>query len=347
MEKSFVNFGKINSNFMILINCNNNIHDPALNLALEEYCVRNLDFENEDYLLFYINDPAIIIGKHQNTIEEINYEYVKAHNIHVVRRISGGGAVYHDKGNLNFSFLSKHTDDSIHNFEKFTRPVRDALIELGVNAEMTGRNDIVVDGRKISGNAQFTNMKAMFSHGTLLFDSHLEDVVQALNVKIDKIESKGIKSIRSRVANITEFLKEPVTILEFKEKILQSIFRGCVKIPEYNLTEDEWKQVCKLSDEKYRSWDWNFGRSPEFNIQKTKRFPFGQIDTRLNVKEGVIREVKFFGDFLGHGDTEEIEIELTGKKYNQKDVSSVLEKFNLNLYFGEITAREFVDYLVS
>ena len=231
----------------LIVNTNN---DPTVNLALEEYCVRNLDVENEMYLLFYINEPSIIIGKHQNTIEEINKEYVDANGIKVVRRISGGGAVYHDFGNLNFSFITKYSPEFFHNFEKFTKPVVETLREMGVNAELGGRNDITVDGRKISGNAQFTNLKSMFSHGTLLFNSHIEDVVQALNVKQDKIESKGIKSVRSRVANITEFLKEEMTITEFRERIIKSIFKDYEEMPVYELNDYEWTEVNKLSETK-------------------------------------------------------------------------------------------------
>ena len=184
---------------------NKGITDPRMNLAIEEYILRHLDI-NQTYLLFYINEPSIIIGKNQNTLEEINTDFVEKNGIHVVRRLSGGGAVYHDLGNLNFSFITKDDGESFHNFKKFTEPVIRALRSMGVPAELSGRNDILVQGRKISGNAQFATKGRMFSHGTLMFDSNIDNVVAALNVKKDKIESKGIKSIRSRVANIAEFL---------------------------------------------------------------------------------------------------------------------------------------------
>jgi lipoate-protein ligase A len=327
---------------MILVD-NNNITDATLNLALEEYCVRNLDTSVEDYVLFYINSPSIIIGKHQCTIEEINYTYVREKNIQVVRRISGGGAVYHDYGNLNFSFITRHSDDNINNFKKFTQPVVEALHSLGIPAETTGRNDIVVDGRKISGNAQFSNLNSMFSHGTLLFDSNLDDVVQALNVKLDKIESKGIKSIKSRVANIKEFLHSPMNIEEFKSILIKHIFKGEPQI--LNLNKEQWEDVYKLSNRKYRSWEWNFGRSPEFNVQKVHRYDFGQIDARVEVKDGVIQNIKLYGDFLGQGDEADIEKLLIGIKYEEADILRTLENVNLAFYFGNISKEEFAKFL--
>ncbi len=331
---------------MILIN-NNDITDATINLALEEWAVRNLDFEKDDYILFYINSNAIIIGKHQNTIEEINADYVKEKNIQVVRRISGGGAVYHDEGNLNFSFLSKFSNEKIHNFKKFTHPVIETLINLGVNAGLNGRNDITAEDKKISGNAQFSNTKAMFSHGTLLFDTQLDDVVKALNVKLDKIESKGVKSIRSRVANISEFLKKKITIHDFKEQLLKAIFENTKDFPIYNLTDEEWEQVYELSNTKYRNWDWNYGRSPEFNIQKSNRFDFGLIDARIDVKDGVIKDIKIYGDFLAHGDVSEIESKLIGVKYKEEDLNTALKNVDIFYNIGPITKEDLTNFLLS
>ncbi len=323
---------------------NLNIHDPRINLALEEYCLRNLTMDH-DYLLFYINDPSVIIGKHQNTLEEVNMDVIGKRSIVVVRRISGGGAVYHDHGNLNFSFMTKYDKAHFNNYQKFTEPVIKALHALGVNAELTGRNDIVVDGRKISGNAQFTSKDRMFSHGTLLFDSHLEDVVDALNVKAGKIESKGIKSIRSRVANISEFMKEPMSITEFREYILKYIFGDVEEIPRAELTENDWKRVHELAETKYSKWDWNFGESPEFNVRHAKRFPFGEVEVRIMVEKGFIENVKFYGDFFSQRDIGELENLLTNIRYEKSDLEQALKNIDMMQFFGEINNGEFLELL--
>lgn len=320
---------------------NKGITDPRINLAIEEYALKNLDI-NESYLLFYINEPSIIIGKNQNTIEEINTEYVEKEGLHVVRRLSGGGAVYHDLGNLNFSFITKDDGESFHNFKKFTEPVVKALNKLGVNAELSGRNDLMAEGRKISGNAQFSTKGRMFSHGTLLFDSEMENVVSALKVKKDKIESKGIKSIRSRVANISEFLSEKMTIEEFRSTLLDYIFDGS-DVEEYVLTEEDWKNINELSKERYQNWDWNYGKSPKFNLQHSHRFPVGGIDVRLEVNKGMIENCKIYGDFFGVGNVEDVEEKLTGTRYERKEIAQALEGIEIQHYFGKITKEEFVD----
>ncbi|WP_153462315.1 lipoate--protein ligase [Sediminibacillus terrae] len=325
---------------------NEGITDPHINLAIEEYILKNFGAD-DTYLLFYINEPSIIIGKNQNTIEEINTNYVDSNGIHVVRRLSGGGAVYHDEGNLNFSFITKDDGNSFHDFAKFTEPVTDALQKLGVKAELKGRNDIVVDGRKISGNAQFSTRGRMFSHGTLMLDSEIENVVSALNVKMEKIKSKGIKSIRSRVANISEFLDEKITMDEFKALILRYIFdvEDVKDVPQYKLTEEDWKNIHQLSEERYQRWDWNYGRSPAFNIQQSHKFPAGSVDVRLDVKKGTIENVKIYGDFFGVGDIEDVEAKLTGVRYNRQAIEEALTGIDISHYLGKITREEFVDLI--
>lgn len=324
---------------------NQGITDPTVNLAIEEYAVTHLDIE-ESYLLFYINEPSIIIGKNQNTFEEINQEYVRDHGVHIVRRLSGGGAVYHDLGNLSFSFITKNDGDSFRNFRRFTEPVTKALQELGVAAVLTGRNDIQVGDKKISGNAQFATRGRMFSHGTLMFDVDLEAVASALHVSAEKIESKGIKSVRSRVANIKDLLDEPMTILEFRQHLLQAIFGG-VDIHEYQLREADWKEIHTISEERYRNWDWNYGMSPPFNVQRKKRFGIGSIDVRLNVVKGLIESCKIYGDFFGMGDLSEVEHMLVGCRYDPDDLRDVVEGIDVKAYFGDISKDEFLSLFTS
>ncbi|WP_188993949.1 lipoate--protein ligase [Paenibacillus nasutitermitis] len=325
---------------------NRGITDPAVNLALEEYALRNLPMDNS-YLLFYINEPSIIIGKNQNTIEEINADYVRDQGIHVVRRLSGGGAVYHDLGNLNYSFITKDDGSSFHNFTKFTQPVIDALHKLGVKAALTGRNDIQIGERKISGNAQFAAKGRLFTHGTLLFDSAMENVASALRVKSIKIESKGTKSVRGRVANISEFLSQPMTTAQFRAALLRELFQ-CEpeEVPEYRFSDEDWEAAMRLADERYRSWDWNYGRSPKSNIQNIRKFASGIIDVRLDVEEGRINGIKIFGDFFGAYDVAEIEQLLAGVPYEETAIRQALASVDISRYFGPLSIDEWMGLLL-
>ncbi len=320
--------------------------DAYLNLALEEYVLRHR-MPDDDLLLFYVNSPAIIIGRNQNTVEEIAADVVAERGIRVVRRISGGGAVYHDFGNLNFSFMTRDVTGRFNRYDKFNGPVVEVLRELGVPAELSGRNDIVAEGRKISGNAQFATADRMLSHGTLLLDSNLDDVTAALRPRPGKVESKGVKSIRSRVANINEFLAQPITVDELRERIIERIFGTSdrARIPTLKLDDADWRAARDLLDRKCGTWDWNYGENPPCNVQHARRFPAGEIDARLDVQQGRIASLRIFGDFMGRADVRELETLLQGLPYQRDAVAGALVGVDLTSYFGNVDPDDVLSVL--
>lgn len=329
---------------------NKNIVDPSINIALETYLVEH-KLVDEPILLFYINEPSIIIGRNQNTIEEVNQEYIDQHHIHVVRRMSGGGAVYHDLGNFSFCFI-KDDDGSFRDFGKFTQPVINALHKMGVTgAKLEGRNDLLIDGKKFSGNAMYVKNGRMTAHGTILFDSDLEAVNSALKPRQSKMESKGIKSVRSRVTNIKPFVSEQykqMTTEQFRDSLLLEIFgvdsRDQVK--EYVLTEEDWQKVYDIRKERFGNWEWNYGHSPKSSIEHSHKFPFGLVEYKINVEEGKIKAIRIFGDFFGLGDIADIETALQGVLFDKETVQQVFEQFDINKYFGNITAESLAKLLV-
>lgn len=330
----------------------NNENDPRINLAIETYLLKEKNFD-EPILLFYINDPSIIIGRNQNTIEEINSEYVEAHDIKVVRRLSGGGAVYHDHGNLNFSFIMPDDGESFRDFEKFTKPVIDALHEMGVTgAQLKGRNDLVINDQKFSGNAMYATDGRMFAHGTIMFDSDINEVVNALKVRKDKIESKGIKSIRSRVTNIKPFLSDDdqaMTTEEFREAILLKIFgvNYFDQVKTYELTDEDWARIMEISKEYYQNWDWNYGKSPAFELVRRERFPIGSIEVKMNVSSGKIKDIRIYGDFFGLGEIRDVEQALVGVRHQKEAVAAALEAIDVKKYFGNIEKEQVVQLIAG
>jgi lipoate-protein ligase A len=330
----------------VLLVDNRGTTDPRVNLALEEYVFRHKPAD-DDCLLFYVNAPSIIVGRNQNTIEEIDPDVVAARGARVVRRISGGGAVYHDLGNLCFSFITPYVKGRFNRYDHFTGPVIDVLRGLGVPAQLGGRNDILADGRKISGNAQFATPTRMFSHGTLLVASNLDDVSAALRPKPGKVESKGVKSVRSRVANISEFLPAPITVGELRDRIVARIFDAAdpSRAPRLDLTDADWAAVHALAESKYGTWDWNFGENPPCNVQRARRYPAGEIDARIDVQRGRVAAVRLFGDFMGRSDVGELEARFVGLPYERTAFAAALAGVDVRDYFGDVTPDDVLDVL--
>lgn len=315
--------------------------DAYYNLAAEEYIFTSLD-RDQEYLLLWQNQNAVVIGKHQNTIEEINTAYVKEHGVQVVRRLSGGGAVYHDLGNLNYSFII-NAPTGKYNFREMSQPVVDTLIRLGVNVEFSGRNDLVIDGKKISGSAQFIRRGRILHHGTLLFHSDLDQISRVLAVKEDKIGSKGVKSVRSRVTNICEYLPG-ITVRAFQSQ-LEKTLRGR-NLSIYEFSEADMAAISTLRDSKYATWEWNYGYSPEYDIKKDRRLANCGLSIYMNVQKGIIQTITIRGDFFGDGDLEEIEQSLQNVNLSEEHVREALKAFDIDHYIHEITLDELVDIIV-
>ncbi|MCT3573459.1 lipoate--protein ligase [Levilactobacillus brevis] len=329
-------------------------HDIRHNLATEQYLMNNKKFD-EPLVLFYYEGPCIIVGRNQNTLEEINQKYVEEHNITVTRRLSGGGAVYQDLGNLCFSFVVDSDSEEFGDFKSFVQPVVDALHAMGATtAEVSGRNDILVDGKKFSGNAMYSHSGKTFSHGTLMLDVDQDVIAHALNVPEDKMKSKGIKSVRSRVTNLEPYLApeyQNLTVPEFRDTLLKELFQvkdlKAIADKEVTINDDEKVAIDKIYNDYYNNWDWVYGNSPEFTVKKRQHFTAGTIDARLLVEGGKIKNLKFYGDFFGPADATELADKLTGVRYDREHVGAILDSVDTQQYFNGIPTAEVLDLLVD
>ncbi len=284
--------------------------DPTYNLALEEFLTKNV-VEDDIILYLWQNERTVVIGKNQNYWSEVNAPAAEADCVTVVRRLSGGGAVFHDLGNLNFTFILRKEN---YDVQRQLSVIIDALDNLGIKAEKTGRNDIEADGRKFSGNAFFKSSAGWYHHGTLMVDVDKEKLGKYLNVSTAKLQSKGVKSVKARVVNLKE-LREDITIEMLCDELYKAFGRiyGCDPI-KISPEEIDWAEVEDLQ-ERYSSWEWTKGRKIPFTVQIEKRFAWGNIDLQMNVDGGIIKDAICYSDAMNENIGEEIARGLIGTEY--------------------------------
>jgi len=314
----------------------NSSTNPAFNLAAEEYL---LSHATESVFMLWRNEKAVIVGKNQNTLAEIDPAYVKEHGIQVVRRLTGGGAVFHDLGNVNYTLIEPNTDGRFNDYAYFTADLIDFLATLGIKAELSGRNDVLIDGRKISGNAQCVKNGKVMHHGCILYAADLSTLALALKANREKLESKGVASVASRVTNISDHLAQKRDVLDFMDAFAQFAIAK-YSCGEYEFTEKEVAQIQQLADEKYSVWDWNYGASPDYNFSNAQRFSFGTVEARLFISCGVIQHASVTGDFFGQEDITSLAELLVGLPHNEGAISHALAGLDISRYIAGCGAEE-------
>lgn len=317
--------------------------EPYFNQAAEEYFLKNSD---ENIFMLWRNNNAIIVGKHQNTLAEINVPRVKEKGIKVVRRLTGGGAVFHDLGNINYTFIMGYGEEGARvDFKKYNQPIIDVLASMGVKAEFSGRNDILIDGMKFSGNAEhiYHQKRRVLHHGTLLYASEIADISDALNVNPLKFEGRARKSVRSRVTNISTHLKEDIGVDRFRQKVMDHITTIYPEAVPYTLTETDIAAIQKLADEKYSQWHWNYGYSPGYALKKGIKTPGGHVEVHLDVDKGVITAIDIFGDFFVNRDIDPIKTGLIGVEHREDTVLARLKDLQSSNYFNNISEEELTE----
>ena len=313
--------------------------DPCYNLALEEYLLN--EETKDDFFLLWQNRPSVILGLNQNALEEIREDQVSLRGISVVRRTTGGGAVYHDLGNLNFSFLTDFSPEQPVAMRQFLEPVTAYLCSLGLPAEVDGRNDIVVSGRKVSGSAQRISGGRILHHGTLLFDSDLSALSLVLKPGDDKFQSKSTKSVRSRVANIREMLSIPITLKEFQYGLSQWL-TGNRPVSFWTPSSSAVKKIRLLAQRKYASKSWNYGSAPACTFRNQKRFPEGNLEILFKITGNQIKHARIYGDFLATEDSSPLLQALRGIPYQKEAVQNALSPLPLHRCLGGISLEEFL-----